>query len=490
MRRICLIAALLVSTCCLAQQVETARYEVSRWGRDQDCYFESFRDAGGMMVVETEKTDETKQRLWEFVTLDTSLYDLQHDLIPLPDRLTFFGSGSSSRWAAFIFLDEKQHKSDSVAFWVVAFDRSQLEFNTFTGKLPERSVLQSMALIDGTLMLSVNNKGGGGNLVQYDLDHHWHRTLTPQVGDDFILFHLATMPDSKEFVLAVREFADKRYKATVFFVYSREGLLVKSHRFENGENTSLGRMCFAFDAQHQLMVYSTLESEGGKKVSVEGMTEDFSKEAIGVTWIKFAASGTQSKIWLFKDLPDIGEAFQCYTPRLTDFAGRHVLAVEAFQPVYHTETRMEYGHYGFYRAYPVNYTVFDGFDFFGEVLLVFDDEGELQWHTSLKFENALCAGLYAHVTEAVVGDELLVASPGQQTLRYTVFDEVGVRLWDQEVMPLDYLYRTDSLEDEYEAGIIPWYGSRFLIRGCQQLQNPSLRATRRTVFYVQKIQYE
>ena len=76
MRRICLIAALLVSTCCLAQQVETARYEVSRWGRDQDCYFESFRDTGGMMVVETEKTDETKQRLWEFVTLDTSQVDV------------------------------------------------------------------------------------------------------------------------------------------------------------------------------------------------------------------------------------------------------------------------------------------------------------------------------------------------------------------------------------------------------------------------------
>ena len=519
MRRICLIAILLVSTCrVLSQQVETARYEVLRWGKDQNCRFESFHEQGGMMVVETEKTDETKQRLWEFVTLDTSLYDLQHDLIPLPEKLALFDSKSSSRWAAFVFLNEKQQRSDSVSFWVVTYNLLEQEFNTFIGKLPERSLLQSIAMVDGTLMLSVNNKGGGGFLVQYDLDHHWHRTITPNAGDDFILFQLVAMPDSKEFVLAVREFVDKRYKNTSFFVYSRDGLLLKSHRFENGENVGLGRMCFGFDPQHQLMVYSTLERESNKKVTVEGMTENFDKEAVGVTWIKFAVSGTQAKSYLFKDLPDIEEALtssdrlrvkqevlqmkqgkkkekgeialQFYTPRLVDFGDKHVFVAEAFSPIYHTETRMEYGYAGYYRSIPVTYTVFDGYDFFSEILLAFDDDGELRWQTSVKFDNELCSALFAHSTEAVAGDELLVASAGQQTLRYEVFDDAGTRLLGQEVMPLDFLYRTDSYEADYDVGIMPWYGTRFLVHGCQLVQNPALRITRRTVFYIQKLQYE
>ena len=470
------------------------------------------------MVNETEKTNEQKQRLWEFVTLDTSLYDQRVDLIPLPDNLTFFDSKSSSRWAAFVFLNGKQSRSDSVAFWVVTYNRVGEEFNTFNGRLPERSVLQSVALIDGTLMMAVNSKGGGGFLSQYDLDSQQYRTITPGIDNEFILFQFEALPDTREFVLAVREFVDKHYRATSFFVYSRNGSLMQTHRFENGENANLGRMCFAFDRLHQLTVYATLERESNRKVSVEGMTEDFSKEAVGVTWVKFAATGTQTKTYLFKNLPDIDKAltssdrlrvreellkmqqgkkkekgeitFQFYAPRLVSFAGNHVFVAEAFTPIYHTETRMDYGYYGIYRTYPVSYTVFDGYDFFSEILLAFDDEGELQWQTSVRFDNELCFELWAHATETVARNELLVASPSQQTLRYEVFDTDGTQLLSQQLMPMDYLNDKDSFEDEYEACIDPWFGNRFLVHGCQLLQNPKLRNTRRTVFYVQKLQYD
>jgi hypothetical protein len=519
MRRFCLIAVLLVSTCCAkAQQVETARYEVLRWGKDQSCHFESFGEQGGMMVAETDKTNEEKQRLWEFVALDTSLYDQRSDLIPLPDKLALFDSKSSSRWAVFVFENEKQRRSDSVALLMVTYNREKQEFNTFTDWLPERSLIQSMALIDGNLMLAVNSKGGGGFLAYYDLDHQRRKTISPAITNDYILFQFAAIPETKEFVLAAREFEEKHYKATSFLVYSKEGLLSQSHRFENGENAGLGRMCFAFDRMHQLTVYSTLERESNKKVTVEGMTEDFSKEAVGVTWIKFASGGLQTKSYLFKNLPEIDQAltssdrlkvkeellkmqqgkkkekgeitFQFYAPRLVEFGGNHVFVAEAFQPIYHTETRMDYGYYGYYRSYPVSYTIFDGYDFYSEILLSFDENGELQWHTSVKFENDLCDKLWAHAMESVSHDELLVASPGQQTLRYEVFDTDGTLLLNQQVTPLDFLYGTDSFEDEYEAELLPWYGNCFLVHGCQMVQNPALRTTQRTVFYVQKIQYE
>ena len=519
MRRIHLIAILLVSACCgFAQQVETSRFEMDRWSNDQGCSFVSFGDQGGMMVTETNKFDDEKGQLWNFITLDTNLYDLKSDLIPLPEKLALFDARSSERWAAFVFLNEKKQKSDSVNFWVVTYNRVEQEFNTFFGKLPERSTIQSMALIDGTMMLSVNGREGNGFLSQYNLDSYSHRTITPAINNDYVLFQLATMPESKEFVLAVREFVDKRYKATNFFVYSRNGVLMQSHRFENGENAGLGRMCFSFDPAHRLTVYATLERESNRKLTAEGMTEDFSREAVGVTWIKFASEGPLAKTYLFKNLPDIDEAltsgdrlrvreemlkmqqgkkrekgeitFQFYVPRLVEFGGHQVFVAEAFQPVFHTEIRMEYGYYGFYGTYPVHYTIFDGYDFFSEILLAFDDEGELLWHNTLRFENDLCSELSAHAVEAVSHDELVVSSPSRNTLRYEVFDTDGTRLLTQQTLPMDFLYRTDSFDDEYEAGIFPWFGDRFLIHGCQIVQNPALRNTRRAVFYVQKIQYE
>lgn len=516
MRKVHLIAIFLVSACCgFAQQVETSRFEVERWSKSQGCHFEPFGEQGGMMVYETDKTNEQKERLWNFVTLDTSLYDQRSDLIPLPDRLKFFDASSSSQWATFVFVDEKTSRSDSISFYVVAYHREDQEFATFLGKLPEKSLLQSIALVDGTLMLSVNYKMGSGYLEQYNLDHQTHRTITPKISNDFILFQLAAFPEKQCFVLAAREFVDKHYKATSFQVISQDGYVRQTHRFENGENAGLGRMCFAFDDLGQLMVYGTLERESNKKVSVEGMTEDFSKIAVGVTWIKFASSGMETKTYLFKNLPEIDRAltasdrlrvkdellkmqqgkkqekgeitFQFYAPRLVKFGVLQVFVAEAFQPVFHTESRLEYSYYG---AYPMYYTIFDGYDFFSEILLAFDQNGELRWYNSVRFENDLSDDLFDHASESVCHDELLVASPSHHKLRYEVFDVDGTMLLNQQIAPLDFLYGTDTFADEYDVGIFKWYGDRFVIHGCQIVQNPALRNTRRTVFYVQKLQYD
>jgi hypothetical protein len=516
MRKILLIAIILVSACCgYAQQVETSRFEVVRWSKSQGCQFESFGDQGGMMAYETEKTDEEKNRLWSFVTLDTSLYEQRVDLIPLPDKLKLFDAKSSESWAVFIFVEEKAIRSDSLIFYVVTYHRADQEFNTFSGKLPEKTLLQSIALIDGTLMLSVNYRTGKGFLAQYDLNRNTRRIITPAIGNDFVMFQFTAFPEEHVFVLAAREFVEKHYKATSFQVYSLEGNLLQTHRFENIDEVGLGRMCFAFDDRHQLTVFATLERKGNKKVSVEGMAEDFSKIAVGVTWIKFASGGTLNKSYLFKNLPEIDRAltvsdrlrvkeemlkmkqgkkqekgeitFQFYAPRLVRFGDQLVFVAEAFQPIFHTETRLDYSFYG---TYPITYTVFDGYDFFSEILLAFDQDGTLQWNNSVCFENDLTEQLFAHASEAVCHDELVVASPCHNTLRYEVFDTDGARLLDQQIAPLDFLYGSDSFGDEYDAGIDKWYGDRFLVHGCQIVQNPVLRNTMRTVFYVQKVQYE
>ena len=68
------------------------RYEVNRWHKDQGCHFQSFDAKGGLMLSETERTDNEKHRLWSFALVDTSLYETRSDLIPLPDKMTLFAS--------------------------------------------------------------------------------------------------------------------------------------------------------------------------------------------------------------------------------------------------------------------------------------------------------------------------------------------------------------------------------------------------------------
>ena len=68
--------------------------------------------------------------------------------------------------------------------------------------------------------------------------------------------------------------------------------------------------------------------------------------------------------------------------------------------------------------------------------------------------------------------------------------EKALRLLDQETISLDFYYGTDSFFHEFDAGMYQWYDDRFIVHGCQVIENPRLRNTQRVVFYVQKIQYE
>ncbi|MBR1514996.1 MAG: hypothetical protein IJ622_12010 [Bacteroidales bacterium] len=519
MKQFILIALLFLASQAFAQPVEPVRYEVDRWNKAQGCHFESFGEQGGLMCVETEKTDKEKHRLWQFACLDSTLYETRSDLIPLPEKLTYFDSGSDARFAAFLFVNDGNKKAaDSLDFLVVAYDRKERSYRTFWDKWPDKTVPLSIAVADGTMLLALNNKSGNGSLRFYDLAGDSNREVTPSSSGSFVLFQTAAFPQEHRFVVAAKEFENKRFASTSFLVYSTSGSLQGGYRYENIPNAALGRMGFRFDESRNLLVIGTLERESGRKVNLEGVTENFDKESIGVVWMRFTSVTPDSRVYLFKDMPEIehaltasdrvrlreeklklsknqkatqGEiAFQFLTPRLTDFGDLTVFSAEAFMPYYHTETRMSYGYYGYYGGYPYTYTVFDGYDFFSEILLGFDKDGHLQWQQSVKFDNELTYELTPHASEGVCYDELVVASPYRNHLRYTAFDAQGQQLMNQQNAKIDPIHGADYVEDEYFAQIAKWYGNRYLIFGSQIIQNSTQPKPRRTVFYLQKVQYD
>ncbi len=509
-----LVVILLLAYGVSAQQVEPARYEVIRWDKDQECRFEPLGDEGGMLVYETDQTDKDKSRLWNFVTLDSSFYELRSDLIPLSNKMDILDSASDDDYVVFLFSSDKSRKSETADFNVVCYHRQDGTFSSFGEKLPDKSLILSAELLDGVLMLAVNSKAGNGFLLFYDLQSNVSKKVTPSSSDSFVLFQTEAFAKEHAFVVAAKEYQNKFFNATSFWVYSRSGDLMGSYRYDNHDGVALGRMCFGFDANRKLTVYGTLERESAKKVKLEGVLNDFDKISIGVVWLKFDGSmGT--KAYLFKDMPEIelalkasdrvrvreerirlrqgkkkekGEiAFQFLTPRLVKYDDLSVFCAEAFVPEYHTETRMDYGFYG---MYPYSYTVFDGYDFISDILLAFDAEGNLRWQTSVKFENELCYDLTPHAGEGVCHDELVVASSYHNRLRYVVFDKDGTLLLPLQEEKIDPLFGADYIEDEFFAEVKPWYDSRFWIYGSQIMQNSILPKSRRTIYYLQKVQFD
>ena len=192
-----LILAIVVSTCwSFGQQVEPARYEIPRSTKDQGCRFESFGPQGGILVYETDKTDKDKNRLWSFSCVDTCLFEVRNDLIPLPDKMDITATASDDGFAVFLFTNEKSKKSDTLDFLTVTFDRNERTYQSFSAKLPDKSIILSAKVVDGVMMLAVNSKSGNGNLYFYDLKTHSYRIATPSSSRSFVLFQAESMPNN------------------------------------------------------------------------------------------------------------------------------------------------------------------------------------------------------------------------------------------------------------------------------------------------------
>lgn len=495
------------------QKAEPCRYEAERWSKEQKCHFVSLQEQGVLLAMETQHVDDSGNVIWDFVRLDTLLNEKRNDHFPLPKSMSFIDANRDAQHAAFIFSDEKARKTDSVALNMVVFDRNTFTFKCISDMLPVQSTPLSVSVLDGNAMVAVNNKAGNGELVFYDLTTGHKSVTKPAADKSYVIFQSVAIPNEHVFVVAVKEFEDKRFVSTSFLQYSASGALMRSCRYDNGENAVLGRMCFDFDKSHNLVVYATLERVGTKKVSLKGVTDNFDNISVGVIWIGFHGTQPQTKAYLFKNMPNIEKAltpsdrvsvraeriklnkkksekkseiaFQFLTPHLLKYDGLSVFSAEAFVPQYHTETRMDYGFYG---MYPYSYTIFDGYDFISDILLAFDDEGNLKWQTSSNFDNDLTFNLMEHASESVCFDELVVSSPRQNVVRYEIFNANGQMILDQQQERLDFLYGADFLDDEDYSAITTWYGNRFLVYGSQNLQNSVQPKPRRDVYFFQKVQ--
>ena len=52
------------------------------------------------------------------------------------------------------------------------------------------------------------------------------------------------------------------------------------------------------------------------------------------------------------------------------------------------------------------------------------------------------------------------------------------------------IFPLSRVEDEYFAQMARWYGNRFLIYGSQIIQNSTQPQAKRSVYYLQKVQYD
>lgn len=511
MKRPALILFLSAFYCIVvAQNVEVARFEMPLSTKSQQCSFVPLAEQGAIALAESASSVKGAKN-WDFIVLDTNLVEQNSFSTQFDAALQLHSSATSDEFAVVLFTTTK--RADSTHVSVVVYDREKGSFSSFSIVLPPNITLLPAAAVSHTLLLAYNINNGGSVISFYDVKAGKELHVSAK-DSNYLIQDIEAHRNSNSFVVTMKEFVERHSVATGFLVFTSEGTLTKSFSYPNGNTTTIGRSRSRMCLDGSLEVFVTVERIGGGKVSAKNFADNFGNESVGIGWINFSNSATKSKIYLFKDIPDIDKAltpgsrlrvkqrqvqrndtvnnrveiaFQFLKPSLLAHNDTSIMALEAFIPVYHTETRMEFGYYG---SIPTTYTVFDGYDFYSQILFAFNDEGLLLWHNYTNFDNPIDEALYRHTSEAICNGEVILISSDHNTLTYSVMDMGGRSLLDNESTTLPLMRQNDMLESEYNSNIRLWYDNKFIVFGRQILKNRMMRKADRFVFFLQKTQYE
>lgn len=495
-----------------AQNGEVARIELPLNAKSQQCGYVTMGRQGVLAFAENTTTAAKGMKEWGFIVTDTNLVEQNQFKATLDATLQMQSSTTSDQFAAVVFASNK--RSDSTLVNIIFYDISSGKFKTFATKLPPNISLLPAAAVANTLMMAYNFNNGGAFVSFYNTENGKARHKNMQ-DVRFLIQNIEASTATKHFVVTLKEFEDRHSVATNFQIYKPDGIMEHSFSYPNSENATIGRSCSRIDDDGSLKVLATIERISSAKVSAKDFANNFDKVSVGVGWFCFAPEKTQSKIYLFKNIPDIDKAltpsnrlrvkqrqvqqkndstaskgeigFQLLKPNLLSHNDTSIIALEAFVPFYHTETRTEFGYYG---SMPTTRTVFDGYDFYAHLLFAFNDNGNLIWHSHTKFDLPIDMALKRHTNEALCLDEIVTLSTSDNTLIYSITDLNGEKLLDEEQTTLPMMKKNDILATEYSSYIRHWYDNNFIVSGKQTVRNRMMRKAERNVFFLQKTLYE
>ena len=496
-----------------AQNLEVARYEITLpvTTKTQQCDFAMLDSMGILTVAETGTSDAKGTKAWNFTILDTNLVEQAIFNTSLDAALQLNSTTASDNYAAAVFATNK--RTDSTKVCVVVYGRNEDTISSFTTALPPNITLLPSVSATHTLMLAYNSNDGGSYISFYDMKTGKTRHKHPK-SENCLIQNIEALKDIDRFVVTMKEFEDKHSIATNFLIFDANGNMRKSYSYPNNNGATIGRSC-STASDSSFKIFATIERIGNTKTSAKGFADNYDKESIGIAWIDFSSNNVKSKVYQFKNIPDIDKAL---TPnnRLrvkqqqlsqTDTANAKrseiallllkpniicnndtcIMALEAFMPVYHTETRMEYG---YFNSIPTTYTVFDGYDFYAQLVFAFNSKGEMLWYNHCNYDNPVDETLCRHTSEAVCNSETMLLSTNYNTLTYSIINSNGAKIVDNETTKLPLKGKNDILESESSSTTRQWYGTNFIVTGKQVVKDRRIRKSAHLVFFLQKIQYE
>ncbi|MBK9291256.1 MAG: hypothetical protein IPM52_06490 [Bacteroidetes bacterium] len=497
-----------------AQVVEPARLELPARIDQPSYYVEPLGEKGVLVFYESTETEESRRK-WYFSLVDTSLKEKWLQYVLLTDGLVHLATQSDQNQVVMFFGRSEGKRQNQNTYELLRVDLGTGVIVRFTGQLPDRAELSSMAALGQDVLLGLNLPGYNADLLRFSMSDGSMQSLPLAGGSQAWVQEIKAKPWSGTYVMAIRRFERNRLVEDLFVEIDRQGNELNRWRFSDEDHFLL--TVSMLPEENALVVSGTFDTDR-RRISARELTSmGEAGDAKGFYFLRFQPEAPyNASFWRFENFtnlirnlppdmvlrnirsrnyryrmaePDLRIALQFFAGQLLKVGDKYVYSAEAFRPQYRLETRMDYDFYG--RLVPYTYSVFEGYQVFAGLAAAFTPEGHLTWSHNLELRQVVVPAVRSMVSVTVDDQTLVMASIQQAVLTSKIIDNNGQQLGQTEQSRIEPIYAADRVLEERFSKLNHWYANYYLATGYQRISNNRLRSNNpRTVFYLQKLVLE
>ncbi|HMM10618.1 MAG TPA: hypothetical protein PKE03_00795 [Bacteroidales bacterium] len=494
-----------------SQVVEPVRVELPARIDQPSYYVEALGRAGALVFYESTDTEEGRRK-WYFSLLDTNLREKWLQYVLLTDGLMHLASHTDEEKVVLFFGQNEGKRQSQNTFELLRIDLGTGVIVRFTGQLPDRADLGSMAAIGHEVLLGLNLPKYQADLLRFSMSDGSMQSLPLMGGGQAWIQEIKVKPGGSSYFLAIRRFERNRLTEDLFMEIDRQGNELNRWVFKDEDHFLLS--VSMLPEEDGLVVCGTFDSDR-RRISAREITNiNQAGEAKGYYFIRFQQNEPyNASFWLFDNFtnlvrnlppdmvlrntrsrsyryrmaePDLRITLQFFAGQVQKSGDKYIFSAEAFRPQYRLETRMDYDFYG--RLVPYTYSVFEGYQVFAGLAAAFNSSGHLEWSASLELRQVVIPAVRSMVSFTEDNGTLVIASIQQSVLTSKIVDSSGQQLGQTEQTRIEPVFAADRVLEERYSNLSHWYSKYYIATGYQRISNNKLRTNNpRSVFYLQKL---
>jgi hypothetical protein len=463
----------------------------------------------GALLFYPTTIEEDEYQFWIAVFYDRFLQESWKKNLPLFKNMRFRDYFYDNDLLYLFFYVPTKQKSDLYNFQLARIDLNEGMYELFSGNLPENARTISFHVHNGNIYTGLNLEKEEAGIYSFNLQSREVKTIFATSGTKSRLEHIFIDTVQSSLVALFNIYDSKTSFFMQLATFELNGSPIETVNVmpDPGRKFNTGKV-IVNELEKKRIILGTYEPIKGETVDAKHY---FSKKASGffVTTIDENAM-TSTRFENFLDLEKMTgylrsrEYMQAklkaekkdntesaslgYNLLLHDIVvidSLLFLLAEGYFEEYHTLTNTYYDFYG--RSIPFTQTVFDGYRHFNAFLSCYDFSGEKLWDNGMEIFDILSFDLrkrvHIHFVDSApilfynhdgkISSKILTGSDKQEGVTNN---------------PIESTYVNDKLMTDTKSDIIPWYDNYFIAYGFQTIRNNSLSNSRRSVFYMNKVE--